>query len=94
MIVQKKIFSWIATLGKDEIEDIIEKDKQAEVICHYCNTQYFQWRWAKHIERNKEMKTLESAKNFKIPSPSGYIKDVIFENILKKILTIILPIGI
>jgi molecular chaperone Hsp33 len=37
---KEKFSAGIATLGKDEIEDIIEKDKQAEVICHYCNTQY------------------------------------------------------
>lgn len=35
-----KFASGIATLGKDEIQKMIDEDGQAEVICHYCNTQY------------------------------------------------------
>ncbi|MGD9605404.1 MAG: Hsp33 family molecular chaperone HslO [Bacilli bacterium] len=30
----------IATLGKAEIDKIIEEDHQAEIICHYCKTRY------------------------------------------------------
>lgn len=35
-----KFLSGIATLGAKEIDDIIEKDGKAEVVCHYCNKQY------------------------------------------------------
>jgi len=37
---KEKFSAGIATLGSEEIEKIIEEDEQAEVICHYCNTQY------------------------------------------------------
>lgn len=37
---KEKFYSGIATLGKDEIEDILNTDKKAEVVCHYCNKQY------------------------------------------------------
>ena len=37
---KEKFYYGISTLGRNEIEDIIKVDKQAEVICHYCNTQY------------------------------------------------------
>lgn len=37
---KEKFSSGIASLGVAEIEDIIKTDKQAEVICHYCNSQY------------------------------------------------------
>lgn len=30
----------LASLGKDELEDIIEKDGKAELICHFCNKKY------------------------------------------------------
>jgi molecular chaperone Hsp33 len=30
----------IATLGAEEIEDIIETDGKAEVVCHYCRSAY------------------------------------------------------
>jgi len=30
----------ILSIGKDELEDIIETDGQAELVCHYCNTKY------------------------------------------------------
>lgn len=30
----------LASLGKEELEDIIEKDGQAELICHFCNKKY------------------------------------------------------
>ena len=31
----------LATLNKNEISDIIEKDGKAEVICHYCGNHYY-----------------------------------------------------
>lgn len=37
---KEQFLSGIATLGGEEINDIIEKDGQAEVVCHYCNTKY------------------------------------------------------
>ncbi len=30
----------LASIGKDEIEDIIEKDGKAEIVCHFCNKKY------------------------------------------------------
>jgi molecular chaperone Hsp33 len=30
----------LATIGKDELVDIIEKDKKAEIVCHFCNKKY------------------------------------------------------
>jgi molecular chaperone Hsp33 len=30
----------IASLGRDEIEDMLQKDNGAELICHYCNEAY------------------------------------------------------
>lgn len=35
-----KIEKVIVSLGKKEIEDIIEEDEQAEVVCHFCATKY------------------------------------------------------
>lgn len=32
--------SGIVSLGKDEIKDILETDKKAEVVCHYCGNRY------------------------------------------------------
>lgn len=37
---REKIESVIISLGKKEIEDIIEEDGGAEVICQYCNKKY------------------------------------------------------
>lgn len=37
---REKIESVIRSLGRKEIEDIIEEDQQAEVVCHFCNTKY------------------------------------------------------
>ena len=37
---REKIEKVIISLGKKEIEDIIEEDGQAEVVCHFCNTRY------------------------------------------------------
>lgn len=30
----------LATIGSDELTEIIEQDKQAEVVCHFCNKKY------------------------------------------------------
>ena len=30
----------LATIGKDELKDIIEKEGKAKVICHFCNKKY------------------------------------------------------
>lgn len=30
----------MASIGKEDLEDIIEKDGQAEIICHFCNKKY------------------------------------------------------
>ena len=37
---REKIESVLKSLGKEEIEKIIEEDKEAEIICHFCNTKY------------------------------------------------------
>lgn len=37
---KEKFAGGIVSLGKEEIEDIIKKDHQAEVICHYCKEVY------------------------------------------------------
>lgn len=37
---REKIESVIISLGRKEIEAIIEEDEQAEVVCHFCNTKY------------------------------------------------------
>ena len=30
----------LATIGKEELQDIIEKDGKAELVCHFCNKKY------------------------------------------------------
>lgn len=37
---REKIERVIISLGRREIEDIIEEDSQAEVVCHFCETKY------------------------------------------------------
>ena len=37
---KEKFARGIATLGKEEIRDIIETDGKAEVVCHYCRKEY------------------------------------------------------
>jgi molecular chaperone Hsp33 len=37
---REKIEKVIISLGRKEIEDIIEEDGKAEVVCHFCNTKY------------------------------------------------------
>lgn len=38
---RERLESIIISMGKEEIKDIIEKDGQAELVCHYCNKKYF-----------------------------------------------------
>jgi molecular chaperone Hsp33 len=35
-----RIESVLLSIGKKEIEDMIEEDGEAEVVCHFCNTKY------------------------------------------------------
>lgn len=49
---KEKMATALASIGKDEINDIIENEGQAELLCHFCNTKY---------QFNKE--ELESLKN-------------------------------
>ena len=30
----------LATIGKEELQDMIETDGKAEVVCHFCNKKY------------------------------------------------------
>ena len=30
----------LMTIGKEELEDIIEKEGRAELVCHFCNKKY------------------------------------------------------
>ena len=38
---KEKIEKSLISLGEKELNDIIEKDKKAELICHFCNKKYF-----------------------------------------------------
>ena len=37
---KEKMAEGLATIGKEEIKDIIEKEGKAELICHFCNKKY------------------------------------------------------
>lgn len=37
---KEKMEKNLITLGKDEIQDIIEKDGKAELVCHFCNNKH------------------------------------------------------
>lgn len=37
---KEKFAGGLISLGKKELENIIETDKKAEVVCHYCNEKY------------------------------------------------------
>ena len=37
---KEKIEKSLITLGEKELNDIVEKDKKAELICHFCNKKY------------------------------------------------------
>ena len=30
----------LTTIGKEELKDIIEKEGNAELVCHFCNKKY------------------------------------------------------
>lgn len=30
----------LTTIGKEELQNIIETDEQAEIVCHFCNEKY------------------------------------------------------
>lgn len=36
----EKIKNVLKSLGKDQLNVIIEEDKQAEIVCPYCNKKY------------------------------------------------------
>lgn len=50
---EKKIEAMLISLGKEEIEDMIEKDDGANIICHFCNTTY-------DFSSNELMKLIEN----------------------------------
>lgn len=37
---KEKMEKSLITIGKEEIQDIIEKEEKAELVCHFCNTKY------------------------------------------------------
>ncbi|HEY8363093.1 MAG TPA: Hsp33 family molecular chaperone HslO [Tissierellaceae bacterium] len=37
---RERIENILISLGKEELQDMIEKDGKGEVICHFCNTKY------------------------------------------------------
>lgn len=37
---KEKMSDGLATIGKEEIQDIIEKEGKAELLCHFCNKKY------------------------------------------------------
>ena len=37
---QKRVESMLVSLGKGQLQEILEEDKQAQITCEYCNQQY------------------------------------------------------
>ena len=37
---QKRVESMLVSLGKGQLQEILEEDKQAQITCEYCNRQY------------------------------------------------------
>ena len=37
---KEKMANGLATIGKTELKSIIEEDKKAELVCHFCNKKY------------------------------------------------------
>ncbi len=52
---KEKMAKGLATIGKEEIEDIIKKEGKAELICHFCNKKY---EFSKEELRNMEKEVL------------------------------------
>ncbi len=38
---RERISGVLASIGRDDLDEMIEDDKGAEVKCHFCNTGYF-----------------------------------------------------
>ena len=53
---KEKFAGGIASLGKEEIKQMIEEDENAEVICHYCNNIY-------NYSKDELSKIMEGEKN-------------------------------
>lgn len=37
----ERVVNIVAALGREEVEDMLEKDKGAELTCHFCNSVYY-----------------------------------------------------
>ena len=37
---KKKISEVLSTINKDELKQIIDEDKKADITCHFCNKEY------------------------------------------------------
>ena len=37
---KEKMSKALISIGKKDLEEIIEKDKKAELVCHFCNKKY------------------------------------------------------
>jgi molecular chaperone Hsp33 len=37
----ERVVSLVTALGREEVEDMLEKDKGAELTCHFCNSVYY-----------------------------------------------------
>ncbi len=50
----------VLTLGKDEIENILQTDGQAELVCHYCNEKYMFYGEELELLLKKARQTVEN----------------------------------
>ena len=56
----------LMTIGKEELEDIIEKEGKAELVCHFCNKKYqFDRNDLENILKNIEKSETKIEKNGK-----------------------------
>lgn len=60
---KEKMADGIASIGKEELRDIIEEDGKAELLCHFCNTTY---NFNKE-ELEKIINDIEKSKLLKLP---------------------------
>jgi molecular chaperone Hsp33 len=37
----ERVVRIVTALGREEVEDMLEKDKGAELTCHFCNSVYY-----------------------------------------------------